>query len=172
LPQTRASAESANAPTVPPGAPAHFGLPNTGVPRLSNAGLECDALRRSFGAKLRGDAALGAGQLDTALGEYTAALVAAPAGLLNQLQTDAAAGARDAPPPFTIAGLTPSRKALAIIKERERATPGEARWLYEALLGRSRVELALSGGARALSDAREAAALCPQVSLYKILFYF
>ena len=126
-----------------------------------------EATRQAMGRKLAGDAAMQGGDVGTAVAEYSAAISGAPRGMLEReaaAASDAASTDGSQPPgtPPSLAGLGPSRLAVALAKERERTMPGRVRWLYGALVGRSRGYLATGGGASAaLQDARDATRLCP-----------
>ena len=119
-----------------------------------------EATRQAMGRKLAGDAAMQDGDAGTAVAEYSAAISGAPRGMLEReaaAASDAASTDGSQPPgtPPSLAGLGPSRLAVALAKERERTMPGRVRWLYGALVGRSRGYLATGGGASAaLQDAR------------------
>lgn len=119
-----------------------------------------EPMRSAFASKLRGDRALLSGDSTAAMKAFTAAIDGAPRGLLESMQC-AAASVEPAPPP-SLRGLGPSRLAMAVAKERERTMPGHARWLFEALVGRSYAQLGQgTGGRKALEDARQATLLCP-----------
>ena len=127
------------------------------VKSLKEAGVECEAIEAGIASKLKADALLAGGDYAAALAAYIEALAAAPAGFIDAETTAAAAMPFTAP--AKLKGLPPTRRRAVIKKERERTTPGRARWLYEALVGRGRARLAL--GADGIADARAASALCP-----------
>ena len=128
------------------------------VKSLKEAGVECEAIEAGIASKLKADALLAGGDYAAALAAYTEALAAAPAGFIEAETTAAAAMPFTAP--AKLKGLPPTRRRAVIKKERERTTPGRARWLYEALVGRGRARLAL-GEKDGIADARAASALCP-----------
>jgi len=127
----------------------------------SELGVAPDALlRQAVQSKLDGDKAIESGDAKTAVESYSAAIDAVPLSFLDALVAEAAAGQEKPPPKHT--GLPPSRMKQAIIKERERVTPGPQRWIFEAMVGRCRARLTLGDQAdAALADARDATALCP-----------
>ncbi len=125
------------------------------------------AVRAAFTSKLAGDAALDADDPAAAVAAYGAAIDGAPAQLVQIERSDPAAVATAigaAAPPPKLKGLPPMQRDKVLTQLRERTRPGRIRWLFEARVGRCRAALQLGGdggAAGALSDAREATALCP-----------
>jgi len=117
-----------------------------------------EPMRLAFASKLQGDTALDSGDYAGAIRAFSVAIDGAPSGFIETIQQ----ASTEAAPPPSLKGLGPSRLATALSKERERTTPGNVRWLFQALVGRARAQLGAKSGCRsAVQDAKQATLLCP-----------
>ena len=122
-----------------------------------------ELLREAVESKLSGDHAQETGDTVGAIAAFSSAISAVAPETRGAFNSAAAAQASKASGPPKLNGLPPSRRAAAVLKERERTMPGDVRWLFEALVGRCRARLTLGKDDldAALADALEATRLCP-----------